>query len=86
MKGKAKPENTYAKIYNEIPSKIRNKYEKKPWNTHQSSRRMKKNYQNKMNKKDKQDKIPQFPEGINDCILCGGWPGFIYARLPIVQE
>ena len=54
MKGKARPENTYAKIYNGSSSKIRNKYEKKPWSTHQSSnaRRMKKSYQNDMNKRD----------------------------------
>ena len=78
MKGKVKVEDTYARIYHGMPSKIRNKYEKKPRNTHQSTRQMK-NYQNK---KDEWDKIPQLPKGMNDCILCGGWPGFIYARDP----
>ena len=24
--------------------------------------------------------LPQLPEGINDCLMCGGQPGCIYAR------
>ena len=58
----------------------------------QEEGRMKKDYQNDispcfrasgdMNKRNKWNKTPQLPKGMNDCILCGGWPGFIYARDP----